>query len=403
MQPDEMTAGFEFADLKYVVGSPETVRGMEAVRPLQPFSDAVLDFSNDLSKRLLREGRAYSDVATFGFWCRRASLQKEMEKYDDLALRFGRGVAFHNAPSNVPVNFAFSFAGGLLAGNANVVRLPAKDFAQVTILCEAVRELLETEYRNLAPYVAMVKYPTNREITDAFSALCDTRVIWGGDGTVRELRCSPLKPRANEITFADRHSIAVIDADEYLKAADKEKIARDFYNDTYFSDQEACTAPRVVCWLGSGIDEAKQAFWTHLHALVREKYALAPVRAVGKLAAFYRVACQKDVALVTGEDGTITRVRVNTLEDDLLKYKYGGGFFFEYDAGSLRDIAPICGERCQTLTYFGLDGRQIRTFLTDCAPRGVDRAVPMGKSMDFSLLWDGHDLIREMSRRVTVG
>jgi hypothetical protein len=403
MRPDEMPARFDFLDLKYVVGSAETVRGMEAVRPLTPFSDEALDFLNDLSKRLLSEGRAYSDVATFGFWCRRAALLKEKGKYDDLALRFGRGVAFHNAPSNVPVNFAFSFAAGLLAGNANIVRLPAKDFQQVEIICDAVRELLETEHKNLSPYAVMVKYRTNREISDAFSSLCDTRVVWGGDGTVRELRCSPLKPRANEITFADRYSIAVIDADEYVKAEDKGKIARDFYNDTYFSDQEACTAPRVVCWLGGGIDEAKQVFWSLLNDLVQEKYALAPVRAVGKLAAFYRVACEKDVALVAGEDETITRVRVETLEDDLLKFKYGGGFFFEYDARSLRDIAPVCGERCQTLTHFGLDERRIHDFLTDCAPRGLDRAVPMGKSMDFSLVWDGHDLIREMSRRITVG
>ena len=35
-------------------------------------------------------------------------------------------------------------------------------------------------------------------------------------------------------------------------------------------------------------------------------------------------------------------------------------------------------------------------------PAGIDRIVPMGKSMDFSLIWDGYDLIRQMSRRITI-
>jgi hypothetical protein len=75
MQPDEVRAAsaecparFEFADLKYVVGSPEVVRGMETVRPLKPFSDPALGFLNDLSRRLLREGRAFTAVELVQEW-----------------------------------------------------------------------------------------------------------------------------------------------------------------------------------------------------------------------------------------------------------------------------------------------------------------------------------------------
>lgn len=41
------------------------------------------------------------------------------------------------------------------------------------------------------------------------------RVIWGGDATIKEIRRAALLPRATEITFADRYSLAVIDADYY--------------------------------------------------------------------------------------------------------------------------------------------------------------------------------------------
>lgn len=38
----------------------------------------------------------------------------------------------------------------------------------------------------------------------------------------------------------------------------------------------------------------------------------------------------------------------------------------------------------------------------DHRPHGVDRVVPMGKSMDFNLVWDGYDLIRSLSRKISV-
>lgn len=390
-----------FAELNFIVGSAEIVETMQAAKPLRPFDESVLSFFNDLSTLLMKSGREYSDVATFGFWCRKAALLREKEKYDDLDVRFGRGVVFHSTPSNVPVNFAFSFAAGLLAGNANIVRLPARDFEQAKMICNAVNELLAGAHKDMAAYICMVKYPPVQEISDIFSSICDTRVVWGGDGTIAELRKSLLKPRATEINFADRHSIAVINADEYLKSEDKDAVAKAFYNDTYFSDQNACTAPRIIVWLGGKRDKAKKVFWQKVHDLAKEKYKLAPVQAVGKLAAFCKVAAKIDVSLVQSEDHLVTRVEVKSLEN-IMDYKYHSGFFFEYDANGLEDILPICGERCQTLTYFGVAKKEFERFFADCRPKGVDRCVPMGKSMDFTLVWDGYDLIRCLSRKITV-
>jgi len=369
--------------------------------PLNPFNDNVLEFFNDLSKRLTKV-REYSDVATFGFWCRKAALQKEKAAYDDLDLRLGKGVVFHSTPSNVPVNFAFSFAAGLLAGNANIVRLPGKDFEQVIIIIDAIKELFAGKYANLSPYLCFVKYPPDKELHDKFSSVCDVRVIWGGDNTINELRQSPLKPRATELTFADRYSIAVINADKYVEAEDKSKIAQDFYNDTYFSDQNACTSPRIIFWIGDHKEEAKKAFWESIRALAKEKYELAPVQAVGKLAMFYKTAANIPVSLTDFEDNYVTRISVNDADEELMRFKYNSGFFFENDISKLKDIFPICGERLQTLIYYGFAKEKLTEFIAECKPKGIDRAVPMGKSMDFSLTWDGYDLIRQLSRKVMV-
>lgn len=396
---------YEHPSLQYVIGNSLTVANMENLNTLEPFSDLVVDFFNDLSKKLLRVGRGYSDVATFGFWCRRSALLSERSKYDDVSSRLGKGVVFHSTPSNVPVNFAFSFAAGLLAGNANIVRIPGKDFEQVSIISNAIRELLETNYADIAPYIVFVKYPPIQNVTGAFCRISNTRVVWGGDGTIAEMRQSALPPRANEITFADRHSIAVIDADGYLSLGNKDKIAEDFYNDTYFSDQNACTAPRVIVWLGKEKEKAKTEFWKRAHDLVQEKYAITPVQTIGKLHMLYKVACHRNIYLVkdinTEIDQLVTRVKTENLVD-LMRYKYNSGFFFEYDAECIDEILPLCDERCQTLTYCGIDKETVNHYIRTIRPRGVDRVVPMGKSMDFGLIWDGHDLIREMSRRVII-
>jgi hypothetical protein len=375
----------------------DTIRAI----PLAPFDDKVLDFFNDLSKRLIRV-REYSDVATFGFWCRKTALLKEKEKYDDLKWRLGKGIVFHSTPSNVPVNFAFSFAAGLLAGNANIVRLPGKDFEQVTIIIEAIKELFADKHASLLPYLCFVKYPPNKEFHDKFSSVCDVRVIWGGDGTINELRQSPLKPRAVELTFADRYSIAVINADEYVNAEDKPKIAQDFYNDTYFSDQNACTAPRIIFWIGDRKKEAQNVFWENVRVLAKEKYELTPVQAVGKLAMLYKTAVNIPVSLTDAEDCYVTRIGVNGADEGLMRFKYNSGFYFEQDINELKDILPVCGERLQTLIYYGLVEEKLTEFFAECKPKGIDRAVPMGKSMDFTLTWDGYDLIRQLSRKIMV-
>ena len=390
-----------FNDLQYVIGSPETVEQMQGLKPLRPFEDMVVDFFNDLSS-LLRANRNYPDVATFGFWCRKAALLKEKEKYDDVSSRFGKGIVFHSTPSNVPVNFAFSFAAGLLAGNANIVRLPGKPFEQVNVISDAINELLKERHKELAPYIVFVKFPPVKEITDVFSSICNVRVVWGGDMTVKELRQSPIPPRSTEITFADRHSIAVIDADAYLEEKNKDVLIQNFYNDTYYTDQNACTSPRIIFWRGSKKEEAKGNFWARVHKLIETKYLLAPVSSVGKLNALYTAAVAKDVKLEKADDMLITRLSVDCVDKDLMNYKYNCGFYFEKDINDLSEIANVCDIRCQTLTYFGIHKEEFEGFLEKVRPIGIDRIVPIGKSMDFALVWDGYDLIRQMSRKITI-
>ena len=392
-----------FDGVTYALGSAESEARMADVRPLPIFSEEAVTFLTAFSARILAdaEAKAYPDVVTLGFWCRPAALRQMQKLYDAERNRLGRGIIFHIAPSNVAVNFAYSCLAAFLAGNASIVRLPSKDFPQVDVLCRIFTETL-TDFPALFPYFLFVRYGHVQEVNEHYSRMCQTRVVWGGDATIGEIRRAPLAPRANEITFADRHSLAVLDADAYLATADKERIAQDFYNDTYLSDQNACTAPHFIIWVGTEIAAAQELFWRTLHELVRTRYTLQAVQVVDKLTQVYRLGACFEARQIEMPDNLITRVRAAQLTEGLAAYRAGSGFFIEYTARELTEIRPLCGRSCQTLSYYGVEQDALLQAVFAMRPAGVDRIVPMGRTMDFALIWDGIDLIRTMSRAVQV-
>lgn len=389
----------------FLVGNAEKFANIGSVPPLAPFHDKTVDFLNALSRNLMadREAKAYPDVITFAFWIRKSSIMKLKERFvkGDGDIRFGRGTAFHIAPSNVPVNYAYSMAAGLITGNINIVRVPSKDFPQVEIINKAVIKALKT-YEDMGTYIFMVRYGHNKEVNDIFSAIADTRIVWGGDNTITEIRKSALSPRAGEITFADRYSLAVINSDQYIKLEEKERLAESFYNDTYLTDQNACTSPRIVVWTGNRKNEAKKEFWEALHRLVRTKYEFQPIMSVNKLTSSYLMAAAHDgVKIETHEDNYIIRVRLDDLDESIMEFKDNCGYFFEYDCDNLLELKELCNNtRCQTIGYLG-DREDIMPLLVS-GIKGVDRVVPIGKTMDFNLIWDGYNLYERLTRIINM-
>lgn len=387
--------------VKFVIGNNEILQKMENNKVFQPFDDNIIEYLNNVSKILLQDNSAkqYPDVITFAFWCRKAAIHNLQNQYSDIEnCSIGRGVAFHIAPSNVPVNFAYSLVVGMLSGCANVVRLPSKDYEQVDIICNAFSMVLNDEIKQ---NLCLIKYGHDDEINDYLSSICDVRIIWGGNQTISNIRKSNLNPRATEITFADRYSICIINSDEYINELNKEKLALNFYNDTFLSDQNACTSPRAVIWMGKNKKNAQEIFWYELHKIIVNKYKLMPIQVVNKYINLCKHAIMnKGVHLEHEKDNYIIRIKVEELNDRLMDCIGNSGYFIEYDSNSLSEILPLCISRCQTITYFGISADDIKKFILEARIKGIDRIVPMGSSMDFSLNWDGYDLIRHLTRKI---
>lgn len=393
----------EYEDVRFLVGDMDVLCHMEHVRALPLFSKSVVSFLSRLSEVLLHDSRAkaYGDVIAFAFWLRKASIEHVVSKYGVFEGRIGWGMAFHITPSNIPVQFAVSLVYALVAGNASVVRVSDKNFEQVDILCGAIRTLLEREFSMLRPYICIVRYPHESEATNQLSKVCDIRLIWGGDKTIERIRQNPAPSRCVELGFADRYSIAIIDADAYLQM-DAKVVARDFYIDTYYTDQNACSSTRLLLWSGDRIEEAKRTFWTHVQEEVSREYSLNDISGSEKLLRTTVLAAAHPGIREIRHNNALVRVELPELFEDVMDYKGNSGYFMEYHLRSMDELTHILHKQCQTITYLGKHlEHEIQEIIVQKGLKGGDRIVPMGHSLDLSFTWDGYDMPLTLSREVS--
>ena len=391
--------------ISFLTGDRERFERVEYVKARVPFDQDICDFLDGLSKELLHypEAKRYPDIVTFAFFIRKAALNQHRAAVctDDDKYICGRGISFHIAPSNVAINFAYSMCMALMMGNVCIVRVPSKSFDQTKIIVQCINSLLD-DHPQMKDYLYLIRYDRDKSINDMLSAAADVRIIWGGDNTIGELRNSPLKPRGAEICFADRYSLAVIDTAALAEGDDMSELARAFYNDTYFSDQNACTSPRLIMWMGEDREAVKERFWSVLRRIAEEKYEFRDIQGVNKLtSSMLALEALDDAYLVKEKDFLITRISVKKIEKRLAEYFGNSGFFFEYDGEDPEELFDICDDlRCQTISYAG--DKKMFDRLLNRHPKGVDRIVRMGHSMDFGLVWDGYDLAERLTRKIVI-
>jgi Acyl-CoA reductase (LuxC). len=387
--------------ITYLVGCDDINTAPQAI-----FSDTICSFLDDLARELRgsAEARIYPDIQTFAFWIRKSNISQLRERVSTTATRIGRGLVFHIAPSNVPINFAYSLVLGLLSGNANIVRVSSKSFAQVEIVSECINRILKDKYKELEGQISIVKYQADKEITDYFSRLCNARVIWGGDQTINEIRKSPIQTRTVEVNFADRYSFGVASPEAVLKLDDIElkRLASDFYNDTFLMDQNACSAPHILFWRktqGVSSEEARMRFWKAVYEVTKGKYPLEGIKVSDKFTELYKFMAERDhISDFIQYDNYLYVVTLDKVDGDLNNYRGKYGLFYEYEFDGYDEIACLVNEKMQTCAIFGIERQEILDMVMMNRLKGIDRIVPLGKTLDMDLNWDGYDVIGNLSR-----
>ncbi|UQT49318.1 hypothetical protein M5E87_05355 [Flavonifractor plautii] len=94
----------------------------------------------------------------------------------------------------MPALFAYTLAIGLLAGNANVVRLSSKRVEGGPLLAALRRVLERPEHAAVRARTSLITYGRDDAVTADYCARCDARIVWGGDATVAAVRAMPMPP-----------------------------------------------------------------------------------------------------------------------------------------------------------------------------------------------------------------
>lgn len=447
------------------------------------FDPGVMAYLEELSGLFMRDPqyRQYPDIYALGFWLRPAHLQqirKRQEKLwetpggngqpagagcdslgetmvsgasgdgdlpGDAGGRRGRGLVLHIAPSNMPAMFAYSWVTGLLAGNANVVRLSSKESEISDRILEGIRQVMDRPaHEALKGRNRFLRFPRGHKALEEISRRAQARMIWGGDETVARISAVPAGKDCLDIGFPDKYSIAVLDlaAVGALSEDELRMQAHLFCRDTYGADQNACSSPKSVFWqlagTGTGkMEEIKRRWWDAVASeagrypmeawMATEKYRIlcrtygqtpSPQAAGddggGRLYGPARICDETPSLQAAGDDG---RGRlygpVRTWGNRLYVLPCGRaedwpaamalpqaslGIFFEFDLEDLKDMAPLMGPKIQTLVCIGRDPEQVEKEIRTWGCPGVDRVVAAGQALEFDTIWDRKDLVDLLSR-----
>jgi len=375
---------------------------------LVPFSAASQEVLTRLSSQLVGR-RETPQFAALGYWIRPAAIARLKDSYlrSIPARQFpvARGLAFHLPPSNVDTMFVYSWVLSLIAGNANIVRLPRRRSPQVEWLIRTIVEALKATGDDHRHVFCTYDFGTglNREI----SLRSDLRMIWGGDAKVNEVSADRVRPDGLSIGFPDRKSLAVLSGDEYscLEPAARDVLAEKLFNDVFWFDQMACGSPRVIAWIGGQslcADSAADLYQRLVSTASRKSYSVETGVALAKFAYLNDM-------LASGTGRTAYRMsnQLSVLELDPCVVTppvkiMGGGLVSHVVLPELENIISLVDRATQTITHFGLDTERLESLVVLLATKGGFRVVPIGQALTFDVTWDGIPLLDHMTRRITL-
>ena len=392
--------------INYLVGSKKYLK----TTTTQPFDDLSCRFISDLSLELskIKIIKQYPDIKALSFWCRDKNIQnfKKLFYLNNHDLRIGVGLVFHITPSNMPTNFAYSLLFGLLSGNSNIVKVPSKKFPQIKIICQCINKVLRKKiFLIIKDKIKIIRYTNNDKCTKNISAICDARLIWGGNNSINEIRNFKLKERSIDLAFSDRFSFCVMDGKKILKLNNFEinKLIENFYNDTFLMDQNACSSPHLIVWVNDSSHKGRNIFWEKLSIYTLKKYYPPEIASIDKYSMFCEdILNLENIKSYKKFNNMIYTITLNKLNSKISNLRGRWGYFYEYTTNDLNKIFEFVNKDCQTLSYFGVSKNTLKELVLKNNPAGIDRIVPVGQTLNINLNWDGYDIGKILSRTIEI-
>ena len=363
------------------------------------FDEEIVSFLNELSKIIVKskESRKNNELMAFGFWCRNTNLQKLKQKYSQKFLenKMGIGLLFHIPPSNVISNFAYSLLFGLLSGNTNVVRIPKRSLEFANVLISFINKKINRK-SNISKMINFINYKDEKTNIN-LSKISDGRLIWGSDETIKKFKNLKTKKNCKNIYFSDKYSMSILNSSEIIKLNDSSLtvLCKNFYNDSYLMDQNACSSPHIIFWKGKKIPLGQKIFWNKVYEIAKKNYKLDMFAAVDKYAHTLIMSSNEKIK-INNYENILIRIQLNKLSENLDKFRGRWGLFYEYIIKNNLNL-PY-SKKYQTLSYYGFNKNELKNLKDRSKNFSFNRVVPVGKSTEMNLFWDGNNLVSILSK-----
>ncbi len=373
-----------------------------------PFAAERIEVISELSARLLADRRIIERpaLAYFAHWTRRGAIRNLAAQYARTAppqtISAPRGTVLHIPPRNVETIFLFSWTSSFMVGNANVIRLPSDSSGPVMDTLDLLIELTS----KIGVTDIFLSYPVDEEVNAALSRSSDVRIVWGGDAKVAAFEKLPLRHGGKAIWFGDRYSYAVASG-KALASASMDALAdlaRRLETDIFTFDQMGCSSPHKLYVVGNTDDHGASVM-----ALIdavrseanRRGVKIPPAHTVRKLTEAFALAGSESRARIPARSAELMSIflpRLRRVED-----RVGGGYIVVEFIAGLEELLDIIRAPHQTLTHYGFAIDELAAFARKATLAGLSRIVPAGQALNFDVIWDGYDLLRELTRTVRLG
>lgn len=372
------------------------------------FDNDVIAFFKEFSDIIFKNKsyRQHTDLISFALWARTENLKKLISNNQKQNVSKGKGLVFHVTPSNVPTNFVYSMAFGLLCGNSNIIKLPTKKFIQIELLTSIIFKILKKKkFNKLKKRIFLIRYDSDDiKISKYLSSISDSRMIWGSDETINFFKYLDTPLNCNDLFFYDRYSFSVICSKKLMQSKNEiSKIVKNFYNDSLLFDQNACTTPHLIFWYGNKLENRKASkfFWENLNQLMKQKYEISSFKSIYKHSKFiFDTMNLKNIKEVSNFDQILTVVNIDKFDGDISILKSKFGYFYQLDLKSLNHLNRYLNPKVQTLLYYGLTESDLKSIEKDRNKKGMNRIAPLGKSMQINFKWDGYDIFNELTNTI---
>jgi hypothetical protein len=385
---------------------PETIFGnlVNCYEENVAFSELRITYVEELSSALADLARIHRDAELMSFSRYLKHLRNKIYYYSiPNFIRKGTGLVIHITPNNVPLGFAYSFIWGLISGNSNIVKTPNHNEVQSRLFFEALNLLHENpKFTVLSQQNVFTNiHSSDSRFTEIIKA-CDAKVVWGSNSTVESMAFVQKSVYTRSITFPDRISVCAISLPAYCALSSNEKIslAKKFVRDFQSFNQLACSSPWIVYWIRSTFSGQSQEHTDEFWGYVNEELDSIPNLLTGlgalRVAKLAKISAQETGSIKSSRN--LKHVTVLEVESVLMsEIDAGYGIFYQINCNNLEAILLQLNERVQTMTYFGMSLEELEDALKMSTSFVPKRTVPVGTALEFEWIWDGRDVMSELT------